>query len=96
MTTRLVAQIHERQITVVSNTSLGQCAPSATRATQPSANTLAAPARIGQRPGALARLAASTASDPNVTQKNVIVVDGKVYPVGLPTTAINSRDGRGR
>ena len=78
MTTRLVAQIHDRQITVVNNTSLGQCAPSATRARQPRASITDAPIKIGHRAGAFGRLAASTATAPNVTAKNVIVVDGKV------------------
>ena len=39
-TSRVVAQIHERQITDVSTTSLGQCAPSATRAAQPSTSMI--------------------------------------------------------
>src|SRR5688572_23496754 len=95
-TSRLVAQIHERQITDVSNTSLGQCAPSATRAAHPSTSMVAAIAKIGQRPGVFRRSAASTATTPKVTQKKVMVVDGNVSPVGLPATAMSSRDGRGR
>ena len=53
-------------------------------------------AKIGHRPGAFRRIAASTATAPNVARKNVIVVDGNVKPLGLPVTAISSRDGRGR
>ena len=35
-------------------------------------------------------------SPPNVTAKKVSVVDGKEKPLGLPMTAMRSRDGRGR
>src|SRR5688572_24050416 len=74
----LAAQIHARHITDVSTTSLGQWAPRATRATQPSISIIDAAAKTSQRAGVFVRRAASTATAPKVTQKNVIVVDGNV------------------
>ena len=39
---------------------------------------------------------ASSSTVPNVTAMKVVNVDGKLNPDGLPTTAIKSREGRGR
>ena len=96
-TRRLVAQIHDRQITDVRSTSLGQCAPSATRAAQPSTSMIDGDRQDRPPAGRLpAHAPPARRPVPKVTAKNVIVVDGNVKPLGLPTTAISSRDGRGR
>ena len=93
---REAAQIHARQITTVSATSLGQWAPRATRARQPSTTMAEPTTSTPMASGVLRTRAATTASKPNVTEKNVMVVEGKVKPDGEPITAISSREGRGR
>ncbi len=53
-------------------------------------------ATTGHRYGAFLRSSASSPTAPMVTAKKVMVVDGKLRPRGLPTTATRSGLGRGR